>query len=201
MNLQKLFRLWPVLLIAGAGILLITQPGSLTPESVVRQEAVRLMAPAGIPVANANTTIATDPVSPSAINVADIAPGQYDPDNQYDRWVRGEIDLDEEASFFTEAEWAAAMAEAAGLEADPEVDIAQTEGRAPSAGVAFDSIDIVDCCGSGANVPPDPELAVGSNHVIAVVNVAFEIYDKTGTSVIGPLTFSSFFTGVSGCSG
>ena len=201
MNLQKLFRLWPVLLIAGAGILLITRPGSLTPESVVRQEAVRLMAPAGIPVANANTTIATDPVSPSPINVADIAPGQYDPDNQYDRWVRGEIDLDEEASFFTEAEWAAAMAEAAGLEADPEVDIAQTEGRAPSAGVAFDSIDIVDCCGSGANVPPDPELAVGSNHVIAVVNVAFEIYDKTGTSVIGPLTFSSFFTGVSGCSG
>ncbi|MCA9986111.1 MAG: hypothetical protein KDE59_17510, partial [Anaerolineales bacterium] len=44
-------------------------------------------------------------------------------------------------------------------------------------------------------------LAVGSNHVIAVVNVAFEIYDKTGTSVIGPLTFSSFFTGVSGCTG
>ena len=37
--------------------------------------------------------------------------------------------------------------------------------------------------------------------MIAVVNVAFEIYDKTtGNSLSGPTTFSSFFAGTPGCS-
>lgn len=78
---------------------------------------------------------------------------------------------------------------------------AQSRGRlAPSAtGVNFDSLDIDDCCGGSANVPPDPELAVGPNHIISVVNVAFEIYDKSGTLLQGPTTFSSFFAGTPGC--
>jgi hypothetical protein len=58
---------------------------------------------------------------------------------------------------------------------------------------SFDSLDINDCCGGGANVPPDPEMAAGPNHLIAVVNVAFEVYDKSGTVLAGPTTFASFF--------
>ena len=50
-------------------------------------------------------------------------------------------------------------------------------------------------------MPPDPELAVGPSHVIAVVNVAFEIYDKSGNSLVGPTTFSSFLNSDSNCSG
>ena len=69
------------------------------------------------------------------------------------------------------------------------------EPMAPTAGVSFDSLDLNDCCGGGANVPPDPELAVGPNHIIAVVNVAFEIYDKSGKLLSGPTTFASFFPG------
>ena len=72
--------------------------------------------------------------------------------------------------------------------------------QAPSAGTSFDSLDANDCCGGGLNVPPDPELAVGPNHIIAVVNVAFEIYDKSGNVLSGPTTFSSFFAGMPGCS-
>jgi hypothetical protein len=71
----------------------------------------------------------------------------------------------------------------------------------PTAGVGFASLDINECCGGGANVPPDPELAVGPNHIIAVVNTAFEIYDKAGTSLQGPTTFSSFFNSLTACSG
>jgi len=70
----------------------------------------------------------------------------------------------------------------------------------PSASVGFDSLDANDCCGGGLNVPPDPELAIGPNHIIAVVNVAFEIYDKSGNVLQGPTTFASFFSGVPGCS-
>ncbi|MFT4937431.1 MAG: hypothetical protein ACI88A_000446 [Paraglaciecola sp.] len=70
----------------------------------------------------------------------------------------------------------------------------------PTAGVSFDSLDYNDCCGGGGNVPPDPELAVGPDHIIAVVNVAIEIYDKSGNLLVGPVTLSSFFSGTPGCS-
>ena len=72
--------------------------------------------------------------------------------------------------------------------------------QAPATGASFDSLDANDCCGGGLNVPPDSELAVGPNHIIAVVNVAFEIYDKSGNVLSGPTTFSSFFAGTPGCS-
>jgi len=72
---------------------------------------------------------------------------------------------------------------------------------ASTAGTGFASIDYNECCGGGGSVPPDPELAAGPNHVIAVVNVAFEIYDTSGNSLVGPTTFSSFFSSVPECTG
>ncbi|HLF31293.1 MAG TPA: hypothetical protein VI566_09760 [Xanthomonadales bacterium] len=69
-----------------------------------------------------------------------------------------------------------------------------------SGGSGFDSLDYTDCCGGGGNVPADSELAVGPNHIIAVVNVAFEIYDKSGTKLQGPTKFASLFAGVPNCS-
>ena len=72
---------------------------------------------------------------------------------------------------------------------------------APVSGTNFDSIDITGCCGGGASVPPDPEMAAGPNHLIAVVNVAFEIYDKSGLSLLGPATLDSFLGQIPGCTG
>ncbi len=67
----------------------------------------------------------------------------------------------------------------------------------------FDSIGAEDCCNDepfGATVPPDPDIAVGPNHVIVVVNVAFAIYDKQGNELQPPTGFRSFFDGTPGCS-
>lgn len=87
----------------------------------------------------------------------------------------------------------------------PPTHIAQAQSMpmplAGTTGVGFDSLDTNDCCGGGTNVPPDSELAVGPNHIIAVVNVAFAIYDKSGTLLVGPTTFADFFSGVPNCSG
>jgi PKD repeat protein len=97
--------------------------------------------------------------------------------------------------------------EARFLQANPLIrDIGADASLAPAAapaaaGSGFPSVDYNECCGLGGNVPPDPELAAGPNHVIAVVNVAFEIFDTGGNSVVGPTTFASFFNGVSGCTG
>jgi hypothetical protein len=84
-------------------------------------------------------------------------------------------------------------------------DLAQAVGDGPAGGGAdtgIDSLDYTDCCGGGGNVPADSELAVGKDHIIAVVNVAFEIYRKSdGARVAGPTTFASFFSGTPNCSG
>jgi hypothetical protein len=83
------------------------------------------------------------------------------------------------------------------LAANPGI-LGQVAPGAPTAGIGFDSIDYTQCCGGGGNVPPDPEVAVGPNHIIAVVNVAMAIYDKSGTLLVGPTTLSSFFSGIGG---
>jgi len=65
-------------------------------------------------------------------------------------------------------------------------------------GASFEAITVNECCGGGTVIPPDPEMAAGPNHVIAIVNLALEIYDKSGSSVSGPTTLSSFYSALGG---
>jgi hypothetical protein len=41
--------------------------------------------------------------------------------------------------------------------------------------------------------PPDSDGDVGPNHYISDVNLAFKIYDKSGNTLVGPITYDSFF--------
>jgi hypothetical protein len=121
-------------------------------------------------------------------------------ESQYELWLRGVIDLDEEEGLITVAEKAALQA--ASLDLAPRLELGQNYGlTAPVVLTTFDSIDITQCCTSGVNVPPDPEMAAGPNHLMAVVNVAFEIYDYAGTSLAGPTTFATLFQNTPGCNG
>ncbi len=99
-------------------------------------------------------------------------------------------------SHFTEAEIRELIAEAHRLPVDPDIQILGEvpEGLDFSVGASFDSIDVLDCCQTGSLNPPDPELAVGRDHVVAVVNSSLEIYDKAGTSLVGPMDFETFFS-------
>ncbi|MFB1487300.1 MULTISPECIES: hypothetical protein [unclassified Thiocapsa] len=138
---------------------------------------------------------------PSPVHLAEVPVAEFDANNKLSRgWgqdgtpkrMRGPIPR-EEMDRLREA--------ARLLPPNPNVQRLDGSGITPLAlapGVSFDSLDYNDCCGGGGNVPPDPEFAVGPNHIIAVVNVAFEIYDKSGTRLAGPTTFASFFAG-SGC--
>ena len=66
-------------------------------------------------------------------------------------------------------------------------------------GTNFDAIGGEDCCNGepfGGTVPPDPDIAVGFDHVIVVVNVTFAIYDKQGNELQAPTGFGTFFAGV-----
>lgn len=48
-------------------------------------------------------------------------------------------------------------------------------------------------------IPPDTNGDVGPNHYVQIVNVLFEVFDKTsGASLLGPETLSTVFTGFGG---
>jgi uncharacterized repeat protein (TIGR01451 family) len=46
-------------------------------------------------------------------------------------------------------------------------------------------------------VPPDTQGDVGPNHYIQVVNSSFQIWDKNGTSLVGPTTIQTLWAGAS----
>jgi hypothetical protein len=47
-------------------------------------------------------------------------------------------------------------------------------------------------------VPPDPNGAVGPNHVVTMSNVHFEIFDKSGSSLFGPAANNTLWAGFGG---
>ena len=105
-------------------------------------------------------------------------------------------------SSLTDEDIEALIAEAMALPPSDRVQILDSEpdGAPLSVGASFDSIDVLECCGSGSLNPPDPEMAAGPNHVIAVVNASLEIYDTSGTSLLGPLALETFFSSLGvGC--
>jgi len=66
--------------------------------------------------------------------------------------------------------------------------------------LTFEGLGAAQAC---ACAPPDSDGDVGPNHYVEAVNVAFNVYNKNGTSLAGPITFSSFFAPLTGtaCSG
>jgi hypothetical protein len=201
-------RLGRILLVAVfivAGVWLVARASSPAAESLARVNAVQMAAP-GPHIGSApgaeqlpELTVA----SPTVVDLNTIPAGVFDPNNQLDRWKRGEIDLTEDEAIRPAAEMAALREAALKLPPSGNISIASSGPgpNAPTPGVSFDSLSFPECCGGGGNVPPDPELAVGPNHAIAVVNVAFEIYDKAGNTLKPPTTFASFMASNPNCVG
>jgi hypothetical protein len=68
---------------------------------------------------------------------------------------------------------------------------------APGLGpVAFEAVSSAESACPGC-LPPDGDVAVGPGHVIGLVNTAFEVYDRSGTTLAGPVGFPAFFNGTS----
>ena len=202
-------RISLVVVLLIAGVWLVGRQVAPAAESAARQDAVLQAAPGGRAQVDPNAPPLPEMfmVEPTTVDLRTIPAGVYDPNNQFDRWQRGEIDLTENESIVSEARAAELREEALRLPPSANIDDATAVtangpiSGAPTAGVSFDSIYYNECCGGGGNVPPDPELAVGPNHVIAVVNVAFEIYNKSGASLVGPTTFASFMAADPNCTG
>ncbi len=61
-----------------------------------------------------------------------------------------------------------------------------------SGGTSFDGP------GASGYAPSDNNIAVGPNHIFAAVNSVYQIYTKTGASILGPKSLSTLWTGVGG---
>ena len=63
----------------------------------------------------------------------------------------------------------------------------------PAPSSAFDGNS--NLCGCS---PPDPNGAVGPNHVVTMANLHFQIFNKTGTSLFGPAANNTLWSGFGG---
>ncbi len=206
--LSKIGRIGVILVLVAAGVWLALRSVSPAAEDSARLSALQVAAPGGRVGPGPNVELLPERITVAATtaDLSAIPAGVYDPNNQFDRWQRGEIDLLEDENIRPAAEIAAMRQASERLVASGNISLA-TEANGPSvnapapAGASFTSIDYTECCGGGGNVPPDPELAVGPNHAIAVVNVALEIYNKSGATLLGPTTFASFFASNPNCTG
>jgi hypothetical protein len=47
-------------------------------------------------------------------------------------------------------------------------------------------------------IPPDPNASVGATQIVEVVNINFQVFSKTGTSILGPDSIASVWSGFGG---
>lgn len=205
MSANKILRVVLLITILTAGVWLLGRPGRLQPEGPARLEALSSLAASGAAPNGAQGNIPTgrervhNLVMPVTVDFSEVVVDSHDPDSMQERWLRGEIDVDENDGLVSEAEMARMIAAAL---AQPPSDEIQDAGETRLAhmgplasglrpGMTFDAISYTQ---SGGYVPPDPELAVGRNHMIAVVNVSVAIYDKHGATLFGPTVASNLFS-------
>jgi hypothetical protein len=86
--------------------------------------------------------------------------------------------------------------------ADPVVQSTPGASAAPSLANNFEGVGAGFTGPQGTftvnSAPPDPNSAVGPNHIVEVVNSAFAIFDKTGTPVYGPVQTNTLWSGFGG---
>ena len=165
------------------------QPGMHAPRAIRMAATEKLTSPGAGGPARFETH------SSSRIELADVPQADETQDDPLP--VRGGRRIE---SKFSDAEVEAAQEAARNQGVSSEVqNIDGSEkpvGPKPKLRSSFDAIDASDCCtgtGFAATVPPDPDMAAGPDHLVVVVNTAFEVFDTDGNSLTGAIQFATFF--------
>ncbi|MBE2220519.1 MAG: hypothetical protein IAF02_03210 [Anaerolineae bacterium] len=208
---SKIVRIVVILSILGAGTWLLFQSGTLTPETAVRQEAVQLaLAPGrqsggtGVVVEQDGPTIVYgEAVSPAVVDVSSLPSRAAEVDKLKLAYESGQMDLDVNEGPVSEAAFQAMVKESALQAVDPAIQnynpLQQVSGQTTagieplgvvSPGASFKAIDYTQ---SQQGVPPDPDIMVGKDHVVVGVNTSFQIFDKSGNSLVGPTLYEDFW--------
>ena len=185
---NSISRLLLVAFLLAAGIWLAAREAGPAPETTTRRTALGALAPGRPPAAETAAVPESGSADPVSVDLSAIPAGVSMANGLYAQWQRGEVDLTEEESILPAAEIAARREQSLSLPASPTLSAAPAPGT-PVPGIGWPSIDFTN---SGGWTPPDPQMAAGANHLIAVVNSAFAIYNKSGVLVGGPYDFATF---------
>ena len=192
---MRILRIIILLGVILSGALLLARQADLGPETAARGEALLAAAPAG----SRPDTPASNNLAPGADEAAAAIPVLM----QFSEIVvepgAGHLALEQELdSPLSLAEQAARQQAALAMPLEPHVQLASTSPApdAPIRGTHFDAIDYAE---TGTNAPPDPEIAAGPNHIVAVVNVAIQVYSKTGSAASAVIPANNFFARHSDC--
>ncbi len=192
-----------VLLLGGGWLMFKT--AALTPETAVRQQAVQMALAPGRPgsVADAAVGLADsqdftiergEPVTPAIVDVRTIPSRPAAEDELMRAYEEGRVDLDVNEGPISDAAFQALVAESARQGVDKSVQNYAPDLNAPfgvlTPGASFKSIDYTQ---SQQGVPPDPDIMVGRDHVVVGVNTSFQVFDKSGNSLVGPLLYEDFW--------
>ncbi len=207
---SKGIRIVVVLTILGAGAWLLFQSSSLAPETAVRQDAVQLaLAPGrqdrgtGIsaPDADSPSIVPGEPVSPVVVDINSIPSRSANVDQLRLAYESGQMDLSANEGPVSDAAYQALIDASKKQGVDTSVQNYDVQSRMLNqtdiqpfgvlgAGVSFKAIDYTQ---SLQGVPPDPDIMVGKDHVVVGVNTSFQVFNKTGTSLIGPTLYEDFW--------
>lgn len=195
---------WPRFVLLGvvmlAGIWLLSRSVAPAPESAARQQLQLALAPENVRNGvSADTLDLADPivvkappVLPAAVDLRDVPSRAADVDPMLQAYLNGALDFEINEGPVSEAVFADLVADSArqGIDRTAQVYDPNASIQALTPGVSFKSIDYTQ---SQQGVPPDPDITVGTNHVIVAVNTSFAVYDKTGAQLVAPTLFSDFW--------
>jgi subtilisin-like proprotein convertase family protein len=185
-----------------AGAWFMVRATTLAPETAVRQDAVQLaLAPGREAGAGENSRedaadfefIYGAAVSPVTVNLRDIPMGGESEDPLLRRYLEGEVDFGANEGPVSDAVFQALVEESVRQAVDRNVQNLSFEQGifgTLNAGVNFKAIDYTQ---SQAGVPPDPDIMVGRDHIVVGVNTSFQVFDKNGTSLYGPVLYRNFW--------
>ncbi|MCB8959714.1 MAG: hypothetical protein H6651_05340 [Ardenticatenales bacterium] len=186
---MRLFRITILFVIALTGVILLTRQVQVGPELAERGEALGVAAPAG---SRLNAILTSSQSDAGDEFAAAIPVTMYVSELSLEPRA-AELSVEQELdSPLSLAEQAERQQAALDLPPDPQIQIASAgpEPDAPILGVNFAALDYAE---TATNAPPDPEIAVGPNHIVAVVNVAIQIYSKTGSDATAVIPANNFF--------
>ncbi|MCP5098496.1 MAG: hypothetical protein GY943_23345 [Chloroflexi bacterium] len=206
---SKIFRLLFAMTILLVGGLLLFQSSKLAPETVMRQEAVQVALAPGRAGSSSNIAVDNsqefsrvfgDAVAPASVDLRTVPSGAAEVDQLKLDYEAGRVDLGLNEGPVSDSAFQSLVEDSMRQRVDLSVQnytaqqLEQTNDIQPfgvlNSGASFKSIDYTQ---SQQGVPPDPDITVGTGHVIVGVNTSFQVFDKSGTSLVGPTLFESFW--------
>ncbi len=198
---MRVLRIIVLLVLFLMGGWLLFRPAGVAPETVARQDAVNLaLAPGRTSSGNGQVVdsaadiqiVRGDLVSPAVVDMNNLPSGPAEQDDLLQRYLSGDIDFEANSGPYSDAVFQNLLAESLNQGVDKTVQN-YIPGLAPEALTLGTNFKAIDYTQSQQGVPPDPDIIVGRDHIIVGVNTSFQVFDKNGTSLVGPTLYETFW--------